>query len=247
MLLRHPYDKPALTLPPRLERLRHSPRFRRLRRPAWLGTLRRTSPLSEGYGLERGTPVDRWYIERFLEQHRVAIRGRVLEVKNSKYTHRFGAGVEQADVLDIDPANRNATIVADLATADAVPADSFDCFILTQTLHFIYEAQAAIAHAHRLLRPGGVLLCTAPCISRIERGSIKTEYWRFTRASCSRLFGDVFGPENVRVDTYGNVLTGIAFLAGMAREELRQRELEDHDEHFPLIVTVRAQKALPQP
>ena len=223
--------------------MRRSQRFRRLRRPAWLGTLRRTTPLSDGYGFDRGTPVDRYYIDRFLEENRAAIRGRVLEIKNAKYTSRYGTDVEASDVLDVDAANRNATIVADLAAADAVPADTFDCFILTQTLQFVFDTRAAIAHSHRLLRPGGVLLCTVPCLSRIERRSLETEHWRFTKASCTRLFGDAFGTENVRVETHGNVLTDIAFLSGMAMEELRQRELDYHDEHFPLIVTVRADKA----
>ena len=60
-------------------------RLRRLRRPAWLGTLRRTSPLSDVFGLDRGKPVDRRYTEAFLDRHRQDIRGRVLEVKDSRY------------------------------------------------------------------------------------------------------------------------------------------------------------------
>jgi SAM-dependent methyltransferase len=218
-------------------------RVRRLRRPAWLGTLRRTTPLSDGFGFDRGRPVDRYYIEHFLNENRSAIRGRVLEIKDSKYTNQFGIEVTKRDVLDVDPANRNATIVADLATADDVAADTFDCFILTQTLQLIYDTRAAIAHAHRVLRPGGVLLCTVPCVSRIVPGCGDSDYWRFTRASCARLFGDVFEGEQVTVRTYGNVLTAIAFLTGMATEELRRRELDYDDPDFPLIVTVRADKA----
>ena len=231
-----------MTLGPRLRRLRHSQRFRRLRRPAFLGTLRRTSPLSDGYGFDRGTPVDRYYIDRFIEENRGAIHGRVLEIKNSRYTHQFGSDVVQRDVLDIDPTNRNATIVADLAAADGIPADAFDCFILTQTLQLIFDTRSAIFHAHRILRPGGVLLCSVPCIARITPGCIDSDHWRFTRASCSRLFGDVFPRDRVTVRTHGNVLTAIAFLTGMAAEELRQRELDHDDENFPLLVTVRAEK-----
>jgi SAM-dependent methyltransferase len=231
-----------LTLGPRLRRLRHSQRFRRLRRPAFLGTLRRTSPLSDGFGFDRGTPVDRYYIDRFIEENRGAIHGRVLEIKNSRYTHQFGSDVVQRDVLDIDPANRNATIVADLAAADDVPADAFDCFILTQTLQLIFDARSAIFHAHRILRPGGVLLCSVPCVARITPGCIDSDHWRFTRASCSRLFDDVFPRDRVTVRTHGNVLTAIAFLTGMAAEELKQRELDYDDENFPLLVTVRAEK-----
>src|SRR5947207_406343 len=68
-------------------------RARRILRPARLGVLRRVEPLTK-WGAERGTPVDRYYIERFLERHRADIRGRVLEVRDSRYTDRFGTSVE---------------------------------------------------------------------------------------------------------------------------------------------------------
>ncbi len=222
----------------------HRRQLRRMAHPAWLGTLRRISPLSAEWGFDRGTPVDRYYIEQFLVEQQADIRGRVLEVRNSDYTQRFGQDVTRADVLDIDPTNPRATIVADLTIAEAVPADQFDCFILTQTLQFIYDTRAALRHAHRLLRPGGVLLVTVPSISRIApRYGLRTDYWRFTQASCAALFGAVFGVERVTVQSYGNVLTGMAFLTGMACEELTRRELEAHDDYFPLIIAVRAIKA----
>ena len=217
-------------------------RLRRLIRPAWLGGLRRTKPLSDHWGYDRGTPVDRYYIERFLEDHRQDIHGHVLEVKNSGYADRYGINVEQCDVLDIDPANPEATIVADLTQADTIPSDLFDCIILTQTLQFIYKTRAAIVQAHRVLRTGGILLVTVPSVSRIVREYEGADYWRFTVASCSALFGEVFGAEHVTIRSYGNVLTAIAFLTGMAHEELSHRELGTHDDYFPLIITVRAVK-----
>jgi SAM-dependent methyltransferase len=217
--------------------------LRRMRRPTWPGVLRRTSPVSHSWGFDRGTPVDRYYIEQFLSEHRDDVRGRVLEIKDSAYTDRFGTGVEVSEVLDMDGANPRATVVADLAAADHVPSDSFDCFVLTQTLHLIYDVQAAVAHAHRILRPGGVLLVTAPVTSRIlPRYGLEMDHWRFTPASCRRLFGDAFGPERVTVTAYGNVLACKAFLDGVAAEELPRRKLDVHDPYFPLVVTVRAVK-----
>jgi len=216
--------------------------MRRLMRPAWLGTLRRTKPLSDHWGYDRGTPVDRYYIECFLEAHRSDIHGHVLEIKDSTYTDRFGRNVARQDVLDIDPGNPHVTLVADLAAADSIPADTFDCFILTQTLQFVSDLSAAITHIHRMLRPGGVLLCTVPGISRVERAYSATDYWRFTPAACSLLFNDVFGAEQVTICAYGNVLTAMAFLTGMAAEELSRRELATRAEYFPVTIATRAKK-----
>jgi SAM-dependent methyltransferase len=223
--------------------LRWRKRAERARRPAWLGTIRRTSPLSDHYGRERGTPVDRYYIEGFLGVERAAITGRVLEVLNRDYTERFGEALERSDVLDVDPANTDATIVADLAAGHGIPGDSFDCFILTQTLQYIYDLRAAVVQAHRILRPGGTVLCTVPTVSRIGRLELDSEYWRLTAPACTRLFGEVFEDGDVRVRTRGNVLAAVAFLMGMAAEELSAGELEHDDPFFPLLVTVRATKA----
>ena len=213
-------------------------RWRRLLRPAWPAILRRTRPLSDVWGFDRGTPVDRHYIESFLAGHRADIRGRVLEVQDSVYTDLYGSGVEARDVLDADPANPRATIVADLADTETLPEGVFDCFILTQTLHLIYDLPAALRSCRRLLRPGGVLLATGPAVSRFRGGA---DFWRFTPASLERLLEEAF--EQVTVRAYGNVLAANAFLSGMAKEEIPSRLLDEQDACFPVIVAGRAVKA----
>jgi SAM-dependent methyltransferase len=218
-------------------------RLARLVRPAWLGTLHRTTPLSDHWGMERGTPIDRHYIWRFLDAHRDDIHGHVLEVKDSAYVEMFGEAVTRVDVLDMDQTNSGATIVADLGAADAIPSDEFDCIVLTQTLQFIFDVTAAIGHLHRMLRPGGVLLTTVPSITKTDRLLVNKDYWRFTMPTCRRLFGDMFGADHVEVDSYGNVRTAVAFLMGMAQEELSRDELDTRDDRFPVLITVRAVKA----
>jgi len=209
--------------------------------PVWMGSLYRSEPVSDNWGFDRGQPVDRYYIESFLESHRADIHGRVLEIMNSDYTNRFGSRIECADVLDIDPSNQKATIVADLAAADSIPGDSFDCFILNQTLQLIYDVKSAIEHSHRILQPGGVLLATVPCLSRLA-GQGFTDYWRFTPNSVERLFGDVFGKQQVTMSVFGNVLSAVAFLEGMAYEEMSKHELDRLDDRYPMLIAIRAVK-----
>ena len=71
------------------------------------------------------------------------------------------------------------------------------------------------------------MIATFPGISPLSTDRwAETWYWSLTPLSATRLFADVFGSENVEVCAYGNVLTSVAFLEGMAAGELRQQELE---------------------
>lgn len=225
-------------------RERLSPRLRRLVRPRLLGVARaRLGPVSDRWGEDRGTPIDRYYIERFLAEHRTDIRGVALEVKDDGYVRRLGSDLERVEVLDIDAANRRATIVADLGAPDAIPGGLFDCFVLTQTLQYIVDPKTAVANAYRLLAPSGVLLVTVPSITRVtDELPGLVDYWRFTEASCRLLFGDVFGHEHVTVVSHGNVSSAAGFLAGYAAEELSAPERDAVDARFPVVVCVRAQR-----
>jgi SAM-dependent methyltransferase len=207
----------------------------------WL-LLKRVQPLSRNWGFDRGTAVDRWYIERWLAEQAGDIRGSVLEAMDARYTDRFGTGVSSSRVLDIDSSNSNATLVADLQHPEQFPEGAFDCIVLTQTLHYVYDLQAAVASLHRALRPGGVCLVTVPLVSRLDPAVPPGgEYWRLTGAACARLFGERFGDANVEVAEWGNVRAGTAFLLGLAAEELSEQELlATPDRYFPILTTVRA-------
>jgi SAM-dependent methyltransferase len=216
--------------------------LRRRRGPAWLGSLGSTAPFGDNWGYDRGTPVDRWYIERFLDEHRRDITGRVLEVKDSGYTERFGHALIERAVLDVDASNPRVTHVADLASGGELPGAAFDCFVLTQTLQLIYDVRTALAHAHRILRPGGVLLTTVPVVSRVCAPPL-TDHWRFTPLAVARLLEEAFGAGAATVTGVGNVLTQVAFLEGLAAEDLTAQELAADDERFPLVVCGRAVRA----
>ncbi len=218
--------------------------LRRLPILGW-GSFRRLTPVSRVFGFDRGQPIDRYYIETFLFRNSADIQGHILEIGDASYTRLFGGDrVAKSDVLHVTPDNPRATLVGNMATGEGIPSDRFDCMILTQTLPFIYDVQAAVVNAHSALKPSGVLLATLPGISQISRYDMDRwgDYWRFTDASARRLFGSIFGLGNVTVETYGNVMAACAFLHGLAAEELKQAELDYQDPDYQVIITVRAVK-----
>lgn len=210
-----------------------------------LGELRRVTPISRFFGFDRGRPVDRYYIERFLSDHSGDIGGRVLEFAEDSYTRAFGGDrVTRRDVLHPKASNTQATIIADLCAADHVPNDIFDCIICTQTLMYIYQIRTAIQALYRILKPSGVLLVTFPGISQLSREDMDEwgEHWRFTTLSAGRLFEEAFPPANITVKAYGNVLAAISFLHGLAVEELDTKDLDYFDPDYEVLITVRAVK-----
>jgi SAM-dependent methyltransferase len=202
--------------------------------------------VSRRFGWDRGgLPVDRYYIERFLEQNAGDIAGHVLEVRDDAYTRKFGgSSVTRVDVLHPTTDNEKATIVADLTSAEHVPSDTFDCIVLTQVLPFILDVQAAVRTLHRILRPGGVVLATMPGISQVVRYDMDRwgDYWRFTSLSARRLFECGFPGGEVRVEAHGNVLAATAFLQGLSSRDLRADELDYTDPDYEVLIAVRAVK-----
>lgn len=217
--------------------------WRRSRRPR-LGDLRRVTPIDPNWGYERGTPIDRVYVERFIGSHRASIQGRVLEIAAPDYTTAFGRGVTQVDILMAKPGNPEATIVGDLTHAPHIPDDTFDCAIVTQTLQFVYDVRAALGTLHRVIAPGGVLLATVPGLTKISRieDDEYGEWWHYTGRSLRRLAGEAFGDENVQTTTYGNVLAASGFLYGLAASDLDPDELDAHDPLYEVVIGLRAVK-----
>lgn len=209
-----------------------------------MGDLRRTKPFSKSFGYDRGGPIDRIFIENFLHENAAYIHGRVLEIGDSFYTKAYGESrVTKSDILFVNDSNKEATIIGDLSHAGHIAEEQFDCIILTQTLHLIYDFKSALKHCYRILKKEGSLLMTVPGITPLDHGEWKdTWYWSFTGASICKLLNEYFNPFNVQVQTHGNVLTATAFLYGMGKNELKQRELEQNDPHYPVIIAARAIK-----
>lgn len=209
------------------------------------GKFDRITPVSSTFGFDRGMPIDRYYIEKFLKKHETDIHGIVLEVGDREYTKRYGSDkVTCSEILHAISGNPKATIIGDLSTGVGIPENRYNSIILTQTLQFIYDVKSAVSHSFTALAPGGVLLVTVPGISQISRYDMDRwgEYWRFTELSVKKIFEEEFQQGTVEVNSYGNVLSSIAFLHGLSVEDIDNEKLDFHDPDYQMLITVRAQK-----
>jgi len=209
----------------------------------WLN-LRKIEPISRVFGFDRGTPIDRVYIEHFLNINKQYIQGVVCEIADNSYSKKYGSNVKAYEILHYTNDNPRATIVGDLTDISTLPQNKVDCFILTQTLNFIYDFKSAIKGVHYMLKKGGVVLATVSGISQISRYDMDRwgDYWRFTNLSAKRIFEEAFGKGNVDIKTYGNVLTAISFLHGISAEELTREELFFTDEDYQILIGIKAVK-----
>jgi SAM-dependent methyltransferase len=219
-------------------------RARKVERVRW-GNTRRITPFSKVWGYDRGEPIDRFYIHDFLQRHAPDIAGDVLEVQDPSYTRMFGGSrVTTSHILDIDPRNPAATLVADLSDPDSLPEGKFDCFVMTQTLHLVPDAEMALRNAWRSLAPGGTLLISVAAIAKLDPQYRDAAQWRFTPNALERLLRRTCPGPIIEVRGYGNVLTAIASLMGLAAEDMNADELEFNDPDFPLVTCARVKKAV---
>lgn len=218
--------------------------LKRLFHPVHWTDLRVTQPISKIFGMDRGTPVDRYYIEKFLTENKRFISGRVLEVSENTYTNRYSSNTECSLIFDYSAENKRADLVGDLSSKDTLTENYVDCFICTQTFNFIYDFKKAIEGSYYLLKPGGILLVTLAGLCQISKYDMDRwgDFWRFTSKSAETVFAEVFGKENITVSTYGNVLSAVALLHGIAVEELKTSELDVVDENYQIVITVIAKK-----
>jgi SAM-dependent methyltransferase len=201
-------------------------------------------PVSRVFGIDRGKPVDRYYIEAFLRSERALITGHVMEIEDALYTRMFGTGAVNAEVLRYSGEGGPSIRIGDLTKQESLPSGELDAFICTQTLNFIYELESAVQGIHHALKPGGHALVSVAGLVQISRYDADRwgDLWRFTPQSAQRLFGDVFGADNVEVTTYGNSYAAACLMKGFATEECDAALLEKVDADYPVVITILAQK-----
>ncbi len=227
-------------------------RRRRTRGPAGdnpIAQLRATVPITRAFGFDRGTPVDRLFVERYLATRTATIRGRVLEIGDNEYTLTYGGErVTRSDILHVDASNPKATLVGDLSACDHIEDALFDCIILTQTLHFIYDIQAALSNVHRLLKPRGAAVATFPGISQISDEDWGPSWcWGWSPGQAASLLQAAFPGGEIEVEALGNRFAAAAFLHGLTAEELDQDRLLAAEGACAFLIGATARRAASGP
>jgi SAM-dependent methyltransferase len=187
------------------------------------------------------------YLEAFLGRHATDIAGAVLEVRDPHYATTYGGErVTRIDVLDIDPDNPLLTVLADLSDADSLPPSRWDCVICTQTLQYVPQLDVAVQNLWSAVRPNGTLLLSVPCITRADPKLADVDRWRFTGPGFSSLLAAAIPLAAAEVETYGNLTAAMAFLLGLAVEDLDAgRDLHPQDPAFSVVVCARVRKPGP--
>ncbi len=210
--------------------------------------LEETEPVSRVFGFDRGTPIDRYYIDRFIERNESDINDRngifrILEIGEDIYSRKMMADLSYKDVrYDI----LNYQKGEDLTDINTLRENYYDLFICTQTFNFIYDVKKAIEGAYYTIKPKGILLATvAGVITPVSRYDMDRwgHYWGFTDLSIRKMMADVFGEENVKVITYGNALASTAFVQGIALEDIDDPALLDNtDRDYQILIGISAKK-----
>lgn len=198
------------------------------------------TPVSNVFGFNRGTPIDRYYIERFLQTGSAKLSQirNILEVEENTYSRKFFPDGRH-DILHYDEG-------MDLTDTTTLPQGQYDVFICTQVFNFIYDVKAAIRGAHYLLRNGGTLLATvAAQISPVSQYDMERwgHYWGFTTLGIQKLVEETFGCGAVKVVSLGNAMAATAFVQGLSVEDLPDATLLDvNDPNYAITVGVVAKK-----
>jgi SAM-dependent methyltransferase len=192
---------------------------------------RKLIPICSNFGWSRGTPVGRYYVDRYVSEHAAQLGGSVLEFGDKRYSDCFGSPVKH-HVIDVVPGPA-VDFVCDIHDVSALPQRYFDVIVCTQVLEHVARPVNALRQMAKLLKPGGALICTVPLLSQVHY--VPTDFQRFTADGLRLALEDAgFIVSDLR--NAGNAAVSIGSLLGMVAEDFSQQELAETDGIYPFNV-----------
>lgn len=194
-------------------------------------------PYSRNFGSERGTAVDRYYIDKFISQYQKYIYGDVMEIGTDMYTKCYGGRhVKNTYICHVEGGDN--WLKVNFETGEGIEDEKVDCLICTQTLQYIYDLKTAMQNIYRLLKNNGTVLITVPGIKQLCRFDDQKwgEYWSFTPKSLAKLCKEVADDNDFEVISYGNIKSAFSYMYGVCKEELNIEDLSYNDEQYPFLI-----------
>lgn len=202
------------------------------------GDFRGQLPFCPQFGSLRGTPIDRYYLDKFIAEIREEVVGNTLEIGGKK-DNRLLYGVNKAaPYLTMDLAGKGLDIIGDAHDISAVEKGSLDSVIIFNVLEHCQRPWVVVDNIYEWLKDNGQVFCMVPNAQRVH--NFPKDYWRIFPDAIDSLFARF---PHRKLYIYGNPLTTIASYMGVAAEELKAEELDAAQENYPVASCIHARKA----
>ena len=110
--------------------------------------------------------------------------------------------VTQYDSFDIERRASGVTYVGDIQDMNMIDDESYDSALCLEVLEHVPNPFTALSEIHRILKPGGKLVCSVPHLSRLHEEP--HDYYRFTRYGLRYLF-EHSGFDVIRIEPRGGL------------------------------------------
>lgn len=202
------------------------------------GDLRRGKPFCNEFGFERGTPIDRYYLDKFISSIRHLVKGKVVEIGGA-LSNREQYGFENTSTYDaVDLLSSPfVNICGDIHESNLLKPDYYDTILLFNVLEHCHTPQKVVDNIHNWLASSGYCLAIVPNAQRIHNNP--GDYWRILPDGMKTLFQNF---AKVQVTTYGSPTSLIASYMGIAAQELTHDELTEINPLYPVTTCLVAQK-----
>ncbi|WP_414526593.1 methyltransferase domain-containing protein [Nodularia chucula] len=202
------------------------------------GDLKKAVPICQAFGLTRGTPVDRYYLSKFLAEIKDKIGGDILEIGGTpkdKDFYEVNPGTSYK-ILNIE-AGPGVDIAGDVHDVSIVKPASLDSVIIFNVLEHCYAPWIAVENILTWLKPGGKCFAMVPSAIRVH--ATPSDYWRPLPDAFAYIFRNY---SQQKLYVYGNPTSAIASYHGIAVEELTTTELDAFHPDYPVATCIMAQK-----
>jgi SAM-dependent methyltransferase len=202
------------------------------------GQFRRTEPFCKNFGFGRGTPIDRYYLDKFIAHIRPQVKGNTLEIGGAVgNSASFGfTQTTEYHALDLHPSPYN-DYAGDAHEPSLIAPETFDSIVCFNVLEHCTRPWIVAENIHRWLKKGGKAFCMVPNAQRVHE--LPRDYWRPLPSALESMF-DRFTHKQMHV--YGNMMTHMASSYGIACEELTPEELDFSHPDYPVATCIVAEK-----